>query len=439
MQSLGGMIDKILDGGLEGVIEQSSRLQVLGGNAAIYSDPFSMMYNAGADPEALAQQFQDMTKGMGNINRKTGETEFSWSENMMLREIAKNQGRDVADVMDEVRARNRRESVNLAMTPAQKQNFTQDQIDYIGNLAHYSQEKGGFVVNVYKGNGEFEEKGINDLNNIDLEALQPVEHEARMEEYVLGIRSAVERITGEEIQEKADFAVTTFNAMMANFEERAKNAHEEYAKNRQVYIDKAIEFWTQATAKTENMLTSAVGNVDAAQEASQRVAQAADSFANTLEQVTKRMTALLNGPNGLPSSVHMAGSVPVVSNDAYIAGNGRRFGGAASTVVPINDGFIANPADEGLIGKKGGWVDKLINGMYTMLSDMYRGGGSSININGSLRLESNGQSIDIIKALENDPMAQRYLAGVLLRQVTINNLGGKANNPINNGNRNAFV
>lgn len=107
MQNLGSMIDKVLDGGLEGVIEQSSRLQVLGGNAAIYSDPFAMMFEAGADPEAYAKRISNMAKGFGSVNRKTGQTEFNWNEVLLLREIAKNSGQDVGDIMNQIRSTNR--------------------------------------------------------------------------------------------------------------------------------------------------------------------------------------------------------------------------------------------------------------------------------------------------------------------------------------------
>lgn len=448
MQSLGGIIDKILDGGLEGVIEQSSRLQVLGGNAAIYSDPFSMLYNAGVDPEALGKQFQNMTKGMGSINRQTGETEFNWSEVAMLREIAKNQGRDVGDIMDEVRARNRRESVQLAMSADQKSRFTQDQLDYMGNLATYNKEKGAFTIKVYNDKGEFKETAIDKIRPEDIEKLQPVEHEAKMEDYMQRILSGVETIAASEIKTGADAAVSTFVDMLANMEQRAENAYNEYLKNRETLLSTAMENWKKATAETTDFLTNSVNATNDMANITNRAVGSISAFTIAIEEATARINSHkgdsgVYGPavsNGmLTDPVDKADGANSNVNDVYVSGNGRSFGGTASQIIPLNDGFIANPADEGLIGKKGGWVDKLVNGMYSMLSSMYNGGSSNINISGSLRLESNGQSLDIIKMIENDPMAQRYLSGMLLRQVTINNLGGKANNPINNGNRNAFV
>lgn len=425
MQSLSSMLDKVLDGGLEGVLEQSSRFQVLGGNAAVYSDPFGMMYDALSDPAAYAQRMQDMTKGFGSVDRKTGETSFNGAETLQMREIAKLQGRDVSEVMDEVRARNRRESVKLAMSAGQKSRFTDDQLDYMGNVAHYSEEKGGFAVNVYKGNGEFEEKSIEDLSPEDIAKLQPVEHNEKMEFYMQSLLSAVESVTGEQIRENADFAIRTFDALMVNFTARAEKSYEEYEKNVGVLVAKAVTYWGQATASLENLLTEGLGTANGMDQATQRAATAVDSFATAVEAAIGR----INGSGGGRGSV----------NDAYIAGNGHSMFGTASKVTPINDGYVTNPADEGLIGKSGGWVDKLVNGMYTMLAEMYSGRGNgnlNLNINGSLRLESNGQSIDLISILRNDPVLTREITSMVLRQAQINNLGGKANNPINNGGRN---
>ena len=45
MNSLGGMLDKISEGGLEGVITQGAQFQVLGGHAAMNADPIAMMFD----------------------------------------------------------------------------------------------------------------------------------------------------------------------------------------------------------------------------------------------------------------------------------------------------------------------------------------------------------------------------------------------------------
>ena len=59
MQSLSGMLEKVQEGGIEGVITQSAGFQVLGGMAAINSDPLGMLYDAWADPQAYAKRMQE--------------------------------------------------------------------------------------------------------------------------------------------------------------------------------------------------------------------------------------------------------------------------------------------------------------------------------------------------------------------------------------------
>ena len=359
MQNLGSMIDKVLDGGLDGVIEQSSRLQVLGGNAAIYSDPFAMMFEAGADPEAYAKRISNMAKGFGSVNRKTGQTEFNWNEVLLLREIAKNSGQDVGDIMNQIRSTNRRDSVKLAMSASRKSLFNEDQLDYMGNLAHYSKEKGGFAVDVWdKNRGEFVERGVNEISPDDLKNLQPVEHNERMEKYVLDIRSAVEKISGEEIWQKSYMGNETFDALLENADKRSEIAHEKFMNLSNTYVQKTLENWYAASAALPDM----IGGMNNA-------SNGLDGAANKIAESTNKLAKILEG---------------------------------------------------------------LVNNLGNKATDM------NANINGTLKISSNGQQIDIIEALRNDPQAVKELAQMIFRQGTINSNGGRSSHPINDGNRNTY-
>lgn len=76
LSSLGNIIEKTQSGGLEGAITQSAKLQVLGGNFARYADPLAMFNESLTDPEAYSKRILNMFKGLGSLDRKTGETEF---------------------------------------------------------------------------------------------------------------------------------------------------------------------------------------------------------------------------------------------------------------------------------------------------------------------------------------------------------------------------
>ena len=435
MQSIGSMIDNTLEGGLEGVIEQSSKLQVLGGNAAIYSDPFSMLFNAASSAEDYGQQILNMTKGLGSIDRKTGETTFNVNEEFMLRNLAKTLGMDVGELKDIRRSANRRDSVNLAMTAEQKSRFNKDELDYIGNIAHYNKEKDGFFVNAWNEQEQaYKEVGVNELTPEQLKTLQPVEHEERVEDYMAKILSGVETIAKAEIFTKTDIADKILDPYLENMKERAEAALQNYADMGSTYVAKALEMSLKATSEYKGILNEWEQNSQAASQETDRVATASKHLANALETLWHRVEKLniSNGTPTLPNANNMV-------NDAYVSGNGRSFVGAASHVTPINDGFIANPADEGLIGKRGGWVHTLVNNMYSMLSDMHSNGNMGLNVNGSLTLTSNGNSIDIINALRNDPVLVREITSMIFRQGRINSSGGRGDHPYNDGSRNTYI
>ena len=180
MNSLGGMLDKISEGGLEGIITQGAQFQVLGGQAAMNADPFAMMFERYADPEAFAKRMQDMTKGYGSLDRITGETTFSGTEQMLMEQLAKIQGRSVEDVMNEVRARNKREVVSKQLNG----NFDEDEQSYISNVATYNKKTRQFEVKVQGKNGQYENKEVSQLTKEDLENLMPEKHDERMEDYM---------------------------------------------------------------------------------------------------------------------------------------------------------------------------------------------------------------------------------------------------------------
>ena len=101
MNKLPGLLEDILNGGLEGIIEKGAKLQVLGGNFAMGADPLAMMYEAMEDPAALAKRINSMTEGMGTFNSKTGQVEFNGMEQRQLQLLAQYTGQDLTDVKNQ--------------------------------------------------------------------------------------------------------------------------------------------------------------------------------------------------------------------------------------------------------------------------------------------------------------------------------------------------
>lgn len=238
MNSLGGMLDKISEGGLEGVITQGAQLQVLGGHAAMNADPIAMWWERYNDPDAFAKRMQDMTKGYGSLNRTTGETTFNMNEQMLMENIAKAQGRPVEDVMNEVRARNKKEVVSKQLNS----NFDEDEQSFISNLATYNKKTGQFEVKVKGENGQYETKEVNQLTKGDIQNLMPEKHEERMEDYMVTVIDYLAKMTGETKSEQTTLMGDNWETRQENYKERLLTAQNNFAENHEKFNAKIEEF-----------------------------------------------------------------------------------------------------------------------------------------------------------------------------------------------------
>lgn len=400
MNSLSGMLDKISEGGLEGLITQGAQFQVLGGHAAMNADPIAMMYERYADPEAFAKRMQDMTKGYGAIDRTTGETTFSGSEIMMMEQIAKVQGRSVEDVMNEVRARNKQEVVARQLNG----NFNEEQQAFISNNATYNKKTGQFEVRVKNADGTYGTKSVSQLTQEDIDKLMPERHNERMEDYMVTVIDYLAKMTGEENLQKTELGQALNETRKESYEKRLIKAHENFVDYFEDYVTNAkegmelanekfsdyIDMWQlnedaqgpgldKINAATSNISTAlgetakvinnandlikanidyiklhindtkdAVGTFDDGQEA--KVQQTMENSQNAAKQVNysfKYSTIPLIGPllfalNNrdvlLNQSDYSSGGGGV--RDAIISNNKQPIISSASNVIPINDGLV---------------------------------------------------------------------------------------------------
>ena len=256
MSSLGRITDKIIDNGLEGVIKQSAQLQVLGGMAAINSDPLGMLYDALADPEALAKRMHGMTENFGSIDRRTGETTFGAAEELQIRAIAQAQGRDPGELRNEIRARNRAQAVKNQTRFST--NLSQEQIDFLAANAQWDEKSQGFTAQVWgkdeNGNWGYQQKNVSEITAEMIDKIRPEEHQAVVEEQLFAIRSALEMETGESAQERADVATATYAKYIENVQARVTEAHNNYLAKRDEYIGNVEDSMARATESFTNYI-----------------------------------------------------------------------------------------------------------------------------------------------------------------------------------------
>ena len=90
MEMVSGMAEKLFD--IEGAVEMSAQLQVMGGEWAKLGDPFKLMYMARNDMEGLTESVINATKASATFNTKTGEFDISALELQRLRKVAEATG-----------------------------------------------------------------------------------------------------------------------------------------------------------------------------------------------------------------------------------------------------------------------------------------------------------------------------------------------------------
>lgn len=424
LAALAGMLDKVREGGLEGVITQGAQFQVLGGHAAMNADPLAMMYEAYADPEAYGRRMQDMTKGYGRVDKKTGETKFSHTEAMMLQQIAKVQGRSLEDVQNEVRARNKREVVARQLSG----NFDADQQAFISNNATYNKETGRFEVKVKGANGQYIDKDVSQLTEKDLDKLMPEQHNERMEDYMATVIDYLAKMTGEENLEKTMIGQELSEDRKAAYLDRLQTAHENFVNNFETYAQNARDGMQLANQKFSDYIAMWQNNeqaqgpgLDQINAATSNIASALGETASVISQANQKIAESIERAKFGGNTVN---GLDTTEGFLNISNSGGK-------VTKINDGLVkADPKDVGVFAKEGGVIGNFLNDLSSNVNSLI-GGGSvqsdnmKLEISGNLNLSSGGQSINIITELQNNPVMLRTLTNILAEQISSKKNGGK--------------
>lgn len=466
--SLGSMLDKVHEGGLEGVITQAAQFQVLGGHAAMNANPIAMMYEAFADPEAYARRMQDMTKGYGHLNRTTGETTFAGNEIMMMQQLAKIQGRSVEEVMDEVRARNKKEVVAQQLND----DFDKEQQSFISNVAEYNKESGTFQVKVKRGN-EYVTEDVSNITKNDLKDLMPEKHNERMEDYMQTVVTLLDKMTGEEEREKIVLGSKTFAETINAYNERLLIANRTFNENVERYVQEIKNGQNLATQSFEDFTKKmSEGNTEIDSKVKEITNAASDinnALLGTAEIIRLANTKIASASTeiSVPYNIkEMQGTIKEMQEKAKemqekikdnrtkikheveaIKNNDigtREFGSIlspvggfianADSIKPINDGIVrTHPNDVGIFAKEGGPIGNFLEDMYMLLKTIFNKLGGNDNrvhfdtlkIDGKMDLALNGQITDIISDIQNNPLFMRQFSRMLVEHMTKAMNGGR--------------
>lgn len=159
MNSVAAMADKLFD--IEGAIDMSSQLQVLGGAWSNLADPFHLMYLARNDMNGLTDEIAKAASQSAKFNSETKQFEVSALEMHRLRKVAEQTGMDYETLA--TAAKNAAKFTNI-----RKQihyNFDKDTKEFIENTAQIN-ENGEAYIKI-----DGHPKLLNQLNALDKQAI----------------------------------------------------------------------------------------------------------------------------------------------------------------------------------------------------------------------------------------------------------------------------
>ena len=267
LSSLGNIIEKTQSGGLEGVITQSAKLQVLGGNFARYADPLGMLNDSLSDPEAYAKRILNMFKGTGKLDRKTGETEFNKTDHIRIRAAAEALGISVEDAKNMIREDNKKSVVKSQMRSS---TLSKEQQDAVANKAQRDEKTGRWYVNTINGDKidvSDDQKLKANLDNI----VSDNKDEAAVQ-YAQNTLSFVEKIEATTKQIDAKLGTLTFANFAQMSEEQMKIALNGYSKYSSD-IQKAIEENRLDATVEQKAMMDALAGIDAKYEKERNIVE----------------------------------------------------------------------------------------------------------------------------------------------------------------------
>ena len=482
MANVPQILDNIQSGGLENIITKAAKMQVLGGRYAMYADPLAMYYEAFNDPDALMKRFNNMTKGMGRFDKKTGNVTFGQVEQELMRAFAEASGQSIEDVRAQATYNIKKNKVT-----GLNQNLSKDQQQALVNKAYY--ENGEWMVNTIDGR----KKNVKDVNEKNVGMVQGETYEDTMEKGMAKLVSFTELFTGNQEGNLSQLsqAITDSGALANNMNERLAKGVEDFNTKFDGYVQSITENMNKATGEYVNSLertlkehTEGWRNVEKAiRDESRRMIFALTDMYNATQYRT-------TGIGQQPISYRKyfddeyeanAMSKPTKTDDAMIYGNGSSMTISANTIKPINDGLAkTNPDDSAIFAKTGGPFDTLFNGVFGRIDEIYNnlsnnsvvpsepigksqfvssddamafGKGNpmtvsanelasqmgvnampteitikpvEVKLSGSVRLEANGQSVELMELLNKNPMLIRQLSQMISDEVGKSINGGRS-------------
>ena len=162
MGSIMKAADKMSD--IQGSIEASAKLQMLGGNFAKgFSDPLRVLYEAQSDPEAFMKRIMNSTQASSTFNSKTGIAQTNYFGRRQLSAVAEATGIDYNELLQQSQSQAKLNYLGSQM----RGNLTEQEKLSVAGRAQLS-SNGQYTVTMFNG----KTKNISDITSSDIKALK---------------------------------------------------------------------------------------------------------------------------------------------------------------------------------------------------------------------------------------------------------------------------
>jgi hypothetical protein len=138
MEFAGGMADKLFD--IEGAVDMSAQLQVMGGAWAQMADPFHLMYMARNDMEGLTEEIANAAKQSMSF-AKDGSIEMGAMEMHRLKIVAQQTGLEYDKLVEAGKA-----AFKLSKVKAQIGNVSPELQEFIANTSEFKDGKATILI-----------------------------------------------------------------------------------------------------------------------------------------------------------------------------------------------------------------------------------------------------------------------------------------------------
>lgn len=222
MQQVAALADKVST--VEGAIDVSAQLQVLGGPFAQLADPLGMLNEGLNDMEGLQDRLIKMVGGLGSFDKETGEVKVSSFNKQRIKAASQAMGVSYDTIMESVNAQARRGEISKQIAASQvASGFDDDMKELIMNSGTIKDGKAGVSIR-----GKF--KALDEITEED--------------------RKAIEKESQVESEDIKDIAFSTRS--LNEIEEGVKKDHRE----------QQAQFY-KGLAKTMATITEQLGGIDA--------------------------------------------------------------------------------------------------------------------------------------------------------------------------------